>query len=263
MSFDIKYDRDGNPIKSPQQQEFVEQAVAPVQEVIEQQEDVVEEVVAEEQIQEQPKRPEYDPQASFRALREKSERAERERDEAIRRLQQYEAQKQAAAAPEEDYDINLGDDDIAEGKHLSKVSRKIQKLEAELNQYKQQTNMSQTETRLKSQYPDFDKIVSTDNVEKLKLQYPEIASTLMSSQDPYAMAVSAYTMIKRLGISQTDEFIAEKAIAQKNAAKPRPLASVSPQQGDSPLSRANAFANGLTDELKEQLRKEMVQARQY
>ncbi len=48
---------------------------------------------------------------------------------------------------------------------------------------------------------------------------------------------------------------------QKNASKPKPLASVNPQQGDSPLSRANAFANGLTEELKDQLRKEMSESR--
>ena len=36
---------------------------------------------------------------------------------------------------------------------------------------------------------------------------------------------------------------------------------MSPQQGDSPLSRANAFANGLTPELRVQLIKEMEEAR--
>jgi hypothetical protein len=55
--------------------------------------------------------------------------------------------------------------------------------------------------------------------------------------------------------------MADKLRAQKNAAKPKPLASVNPQQGDSPLSKANAFANGLTDDLKKQLRKEMEDAR--
>lgn len=36
---------------------------------------------------------------------------------------------------------------------------------------------------------------------------------------------------------------------------------LSPQQGDSPLSKANAFANGLTEDLKKQLQKEMFEAR--
>lgn len=263
MSFEIKYDRDGNPIKS-QVQELPQEPVE--QEIVQEAPESIEEEQAQEaeeapQVQTSHKNNITDAQANMRALREKAERIERERDEAMRRLQEYES-KQQTQPVEEDDDIALAPDDLAEGKHLSKVARKIKKLESELNQYKQQSNMTTTEARLKSQYPDFDKIVSKDNVEMLKLQYPEIASTLNSSQDMYATAVSAYTMIKRLGIHQEEAFVAEKAIAQKNAAKPRPLASVSPQQGDSPLSRANAFANGLTDELKEQLRREMNQARQ-
>jgi hypothetical protein len=40
------------------------------------------------------------------------------------------------------------------------------------------------------------------------------------------------------------------------------MASISPQQGDSPLTKANAFANGeLTPELKAQLWKETNQYR--
>ena len=65
-----------------------------------------------------------------------------------------------------------------------------------------------------------------------------------------------------MGIYREDNYSKDRDKAQSNASKPKPLASVSPQQGDSPLSRANAFANGLTDELKSQLRKEMEQARQ-
>jgi len=48
---------------------------------------------------------------------------------------------------------------------------------------------------------------------------------------------------------------------QANTAKPRPLTSVSPQSGESPLSRANAFAEGLTPELKKNLFKEMQEAK--
>ena len=49
--------------------------------------------------------------------------------------------------------------------------------------------------------------------------------------------------------------------ARENHAKPRPISSIGAQEGDGPLSKANAFANGLTDELKQQLLKEMQEAR--
>lgn len=199
------------------------------------------------------------PQAkNFRALREKAARIERERDEAMHRLQELEASK---ATQEEDYSINLGDDDLAEGKHLSKMQKQIKKLEAKFKATEQQSVNAMAEARLKMQYPDFDVIVSKENVESLRLMYPELAHTLNTSTDLYSTAVSAYTMIKKLGINQEDNYAQDRERAQRNAAKPRPLASVSPQQGDSPLSHANAFANGLTDELKAKLFKEMMDSR--
>lgn len=255
MSFEVKYDRDRNPITTPQPLTEQEETVQNDQEVVETTQENDQE--QETQVVVQTQKP--DAQASFRALREKAERIERERDDAMRRLQEIETRNQQTQS--EDEEINIAPDDIAEGKHLSKVSKKIKRLESELNQYKQQSAATTVETRLKTQYPDFDKVVSKDNIELLKAQYPEIAQTLHASSDLYSTAVSAYTIIKRLGIHQEDVYGVEKAIAIKNAAKPRPLASVSPQQGDSPLSRANAFANGLTDDLKEQLRKEMMEAR--
>lgn len=216
-----------------------------------------EETTEGQELPQQPKK--VDPASSFKALREKAERIERERDEAIYRLQQFESQKQQQSESN-DEDFNLGPDDIAEGKHLSKVSKKIQKLENQLKQYEQKSQTQSTESRIKSQFPDFDRVVSKDNIELLNQQYPEIANTLRNSQDLYSTAVSAYTLIKQFGIHQDDLYERDRIMAQKNAAKPKPVASVNPQHGESPLSRANAFANGLTDDLKAQLNKEMIEA---
>ena len=68
-------------------------------------------------------------------------------------------------------------------------------------------------------------------------------------------------MLKKFGVYQETGISPEKELSQKNLAKPRPVASVSPQQGDSPLSRANAFANGLTKEVKDQMWKDTQNAR--
>jgi len=219
----------------------------------------------ETQSQETQSQVETDRAKNFRALRQTKERAEKERDNALIRLQEYERQiseRQIAAqhVQEENYDINLGEDELAEGKHLKKVAAHIKKLESQLKNYQQQASNIGTESRLKSQYPDFDDVVCKDNIELLRNTYPEIAQTINSSTDLYSKAVSAYTMIKKLGIQQNDNFQPQKDLAQKNAAKPKPLTSMSPQQGDSPLSYANAFANGLTEDLKKQLYREMIEA---
>lgn len=181
---------------------------------------------------------------NFRALREKADRIQRERDEALARIKHYEAAQNVESEA-----LNLGPDDLAEGRHLNKVENKIRALEHQL-----------MESKLRSQYPDIDSIVNDDNIAILKAKHPELAQTIGANKNLYSQAVAAYTMIKQLGISQDTTYDADKNLAQRNAAKPKPLASVAPQQGDTPLSRANAFANGLTDELKKQLHREMIEA---
>lgn len=209
----------------------------------------------------QPSAAETAQQRNFKMMREKAERAERERDEAVRKLREIETAKSQAQVQQED-DFQIGPDELAEGKHLSKVVQKMKRIEGELNEYKRKSSVETTEARIKAEYPDFDKVVSRENIEVLKNNYPELAQTLNSSSDIYVTAKAAYTLMRKLGISpDTSAYDMDKETAVRNASKPRPLSSVSPQQGDSALSRANAFANGLTDELKEQLRKEMSSAR--
>lgn len=230
----------------PQQEEHVQEVEeAPVQEIID---------------EPKPSFQETDKEKNFRILRERAERAERERDEAIRIASQSQQYKQTHEPQEDDdSDVAIGSDDIVEGKHLSKVQKQIKKLKDEISHYKQQSQTSSAEQRLKSKYPDFDQIVTRDNIETLRVTYPELAATLQSSNDLYNTGVSAYELIKRFNIDQSHNY--EVARAQKNLAKPRPTASISPQQGDTPLTRANAFANGLTDEVKKQLFKEMNEYR--
>lgn len=204
------------------------------------------------------KQPETDKERNFRTLRENAVRYQRERDEAMARLAAIEEAKQAQN-PEEDNSINLNPDDIVEGKHISKVSNEIKKLKAELNNYKNQSYVATTEIRLKTEFPDFDAVVTKENIETLKAMDPELAETIAANPNIYSKAKVTYNQIKRMGIVN-NAYDADKAKAASNLAKPRPLASVNPQQGDSPLSKANAFANGLTDDLKKELWRDMQEA---
>jgi uncharacterized phage infection (PIP) family protein YhgE len=275
MSFEIKYDRDGQVIIPAEKKIELAQQPQPIEiteveeQILQSEDDRIEREVQEEPIEEiiEPKKvkaPRGDSDTNLMRMREKADRLERERNEYERRLQDLEArftqQSNNNQQVEEDYTNNIGSDDLVEGKHLSKVEKKIKKLEDQIKSYQQQSTTQTTEARLKAQYPDFDRIVSKDNIESLKENYPEIAHTLNSSTDLYSTAVSAYTLIKKLGISQDTSYDNEKILAQRNAAKPKPLASLSPQQGDSPMSKANAFANGLTEDLKAQLYREMNDA---
>lgn len=241
------------------QNETVERAIEPQEEVVENSDVQPSQENAQEIVPQEDKEI-----ANIRRMRLSKEAAEKERDEAYRKLKEYQSYADTSKKPEsqdEDLDINISDDDLVEGKHLGKVAKKIKKLEEKINVYEKNTTAATVETQLRNKYSDFDKVVSKENVDALSRDYPELANTLSSCKDLYSQAVSAYTMIKRMGVYKEDKFVNDRALAEQNASKPRPLTSMSPQQGESPLSRANAFANGLTDELKAELVKEMMEAR--
>lgn len=191
---------------------------------------------------------------NFRQLREKAERAERERDELIKLLQQ---KQQTTEEPE----LSIGESEIVEGKHLSRYDKRMAKMQHELEQTKAQVANSAVRLKLNSEYPDFHKVVTPDNIAKLEMEYPELAATLNSSKDLYSTGVSTYTLLKKFNIAVEDNYESDRYKVQQNTMKPKPVIAASSQQGASPLAKANAFANGLTDELRKQLIKEMAEAR--
>lgn len=225
---------------------------------------VVEQPEVEQVAEEQKVEPKVENQRElrFKTIREARERAERERDEIRAELDRIKNVQQPKPQQAQQEDYNIAPDDLVEGKHLSKYDREIKKLRGELNNYRQQSNAMSVEAKLNAQYPDFNSIVSKENLEMLTASHPEIAATLNSSPDLYNKAVSAYTMIKQFGIAQDPIIAKQHNVVQENASKPRPIASVNAQSGtDSPLSHANAFANGLTKELKASLLREMHEAK--
>jgi len=195
-------------------------------------------------------------QENIRRLREAKERAERERAILEEKLQQYTSQDKKAKQEEPEY--SYGDEDLVEGRHLKKEMDSIKK---QLSSYKREQAAQTDEARLKNVYSDFDKVVTPETIEKLRELDPETAETIATSgASLYARGAAAYKRIKETGAYVEDAHQKDRAKAHENASKPRPLNSVSPQQGNSPLSMANAFANGLTPELKKQLWKEVQEA---
>jgi len=221
--------------------------------------ETLEAVVPEDQVEEHETvqaQQESSSEKNMRELREQKERAERERNELRNRMEQIEAtqkqqQKNTPTQP------SLADDDLVEWKH---VKAEIDGLKSQINTYQQTSAAASAEARLKARHPDFDKVVNQSNIERLKEQYPEIAQTLSTNQDLYTQASAAYDIIKRYGIYQDNSYDQDKQRVQDNASKPRSMASSSGQRGESPLDQANAFAEGLTPDLKAKLYKEMQDA---
>jgi hypothetical protein len=199
--------------------------------------------------------------SSFSKLRMEKESIQKERDEMRRKLDEIESLRQQSkpVQQEQEEESDLNADDFVEGKHLSKVTKKIKNLERQLEEYQQRSSLMTTEARLKAEHPDFDKVVSKDNIEVLNLTYPELAASVSSTPDLYVRAKAAYTLIKKLGIEQDmTSYEQENERANKNLAKPKP--AINMQQGDSPLSMANAFAAGTSKEARMKIYK---QAQEY
>ena len=209
------------------------------------------------------------PQQSFQDMRQKNEQLQRERDEALRILKQVEdyaiqqqRQQQPMQPSQEQYVPDYSDYDIVEGRHLKNEVNAIKK---EFNTYRQQQEQwveaqraNTIEMQLKSKYNDFDKVMTYENIAKLRELKPEIASTLHQSKDVYNKASATYTLLKELGIYQDDVINPDIQRAQINSTKPRPVTSVSPQRGDSPLSHANAFSGDMSEADKRKIYANMV-----
>lgn len=205
----------------------------------------------------QPRQEIDDRERNLARLREARERAEYERDEAIRYIQQMEAKKNQPV--EEEDVVNWESDEFVEAKA---VNRKLKNLENKLRQYETQTAYQVTEARLKSQFQDFDRVVNNESVAALRASYPEIAESLHQTPDLYNKAVSTYNIIKKFGLAESEKNLVDKAQVARNAAKPKATNSISPQAGDSPLNKANDFANGfLSEDRKAQLWQEIQAAR--
>ena len=238
------------PVQQAAPQQVEPQAAEVEKEEVQTQEPLV------EQTQESPMK------ESWRILRLAKEKAERERDEAIR----YAQLNQTFNKPQEEKPIikqrsRLKPDELVEGTHVNELDDEVQQLKQQLVRQQQQSYNETSKLRLKTRFNDSDHVVNQETIEMLQVLQPEIAQTLNSTQDIYAAGVTAYNIIKNLGLKPEANYENDIKRIQTNAAKPKPMVSINPTQGESALAKANAFANGLTPELKDQLYREMQAAR--
>ena len=250
------FDEHGRPVSEEVEQPLEEQK--PVEEEVT--EPAQETLVQETQVkQEQTAKPMSNKDYNMILLREEREQYQRERDELAQRLAQYEKSQQKQA-PQEEEMPEVGESDLVEGKHLSKMGRELKNIKQQLAQYQQTAQTNAIEQQVRTSYPDFDKVVTPQALEELGKRYPAVHATIYQSSDLYNKAASAYDLIKSLGIHKDPaKYEAEKVAIEKNMQKPRVAANIKPQTGASPLDYAHDFANGLTDDLKAKLDREMAE----
>lgn len=210
-------------------------------------------------------------EASHRILRERAEAAERRSLELERYLQMNQQQQQPQkiqVVDEEDLDISdISDDSLIEGKQLKKyvksLKQEVRNTKKQFQEYNQQIALTQADMRLKSQFSDFDRVVSKENLDKLALQKPALHRTIYSATDIYDRGYAAYEMIKGSGILN-DEFQEVDKRLEDNKSKPRAAANIAPQSSDTPLTRVGDYDRRiLSEERKEQLRRQVEQSKMY
>ena len=194
-----------------------------------------------------------DKEYNFSQLRKSKEQLENrvgELEDYLEKMVTSQQKAPPASTPQEEFEI--GDEDLAEGKHLKKVYRELQTLRNQISEEKQ----SVIPERLKSKFSDFDEVVSKKNIEKLKQSEPELFASITSGSDLYVKGVSAYKAVKALGICE-ENYSSQKEQVQENHNRPLSAQAI---KGQGALSEKNVFAGGLTAELKKQLQKEMSEA---
>lgn len=186
--------------------------------------------------------------AEARRKMQELERQNRELSDRVGRIKDPEAPKEE--------EPSLAEDDLPTYGHVKKFHSKREKeLEKRIEQrVEQKVRAELASTTLKLRYPDYDAIVTNENIELLKQQKPELALSLAHNPDPYAQAVAVYDALKMMGIGVVQKSSADKEKALKNAQKPL---SVNAVAKSSAIGQAHMFENGLTPELKSQLWKEM------
>lgn len=187
-----------------------------------------------------------DKEYNFRRLREKNKQLEQEL-ELLKRVRQenYNSQQENSSIE----DINLAPDDIPEWRHVDKRIKELEK-------YIKQKEAASIPDRLQAKFKDFDQVVSEENVEKLRLQEPELFASISSGNDLYQKGIAAYKSIKAHGIYK-EQYKEEKDFVQQSSSRPISSQSI---KGQGALHEANIFAKGLTKEVKDKLYKEMIES---
>ena len=123
-----------------------------------------------------------------------------------------------------------------------KVQAALAAREASYERERAQREQQEYPQRLQQTYPDFNSIVSTDNLDYLEYHYPEITGPLKRLPDDYHKWADIYRAVKKF-VPNSSTAKKESAKADANFAKPKSMSSTGITQSGEAMSNAR-----LTDE---------------
>ena len=191
---------------------------------------------------EQPQEPEIgSKEYNFRQLEEKHKKEKEtdrlEKEQYQRKILELE-EKQKTAVKEPDDELNQlqADDLITMSQHQKLTQKEAREIVQEELRKAEQAKQPLV---AKQKYPDFENIVTSENIEKLKKEDPELERLIMLSNNPYERT---YKEIKRSDFYRSTQVNkeSEEKIAE-NSKKPISSNSFGKSR---PLSYANDYAKG-------------------
>lgn len=167
-----------------------------------------------------------DKEVNLRKLAQAKERAELERDqERAEKAQLLQRLQHLESSSSSDIDDDLDDDGYVESKKLKRTLSKFeQKLEQKIERKaEEKARLLLDEERqrssiyhLKTEYRDFDQVMTEDAVNKFAEKFPAMASTIMEIPDEYKRKKMAYETIKNLGIHEKQKEVTAQERVDKN-----------------------------------------------
>lgn len=189
---------------------------------------------------------ETEEQINWRKFRQEREKERKEKEEESRKRKELEAQNLAmreamdaivnrSNKPSQESiqsadDIQIGE--WASGEEVKKyvnkklatdlekeISNIIEKRERESAQKRALEEQARLPTKLKEEFPDFDEICNTENLDYLEYHHPEVARSLTRLPDNFDKWSDAYKAIRRYVPNVNSN--KDKQRAEKNALKPK------------------------------------------
>lgn len=181
---------------------------------------------------------------NFRKMEQKMRQLEQQNYELLEEMKRAQAPKKQE---EVDEFSQLQADDLVTFGQVSKYTEKLAEKKARelLEQEFQKREKAQYPTQVKAQYKDYDQVVTTENIELLIKEDPELEDLIQKAKNPFERA---YKEIKKANFfreKQANRPSAEKI--EENSKKPISSNSLGKQR---PLSQANAYSK---DELYEEM----------
>lgn len=158
----------------------------------------------------------------LRRTKDELEKKARMQEEIIQRLmtQSLNVQpQQSQQSVEEDIISQIQREEYVPG---DKVAKALHKIKADVISETQKLREEQAKLQknaqlmgLKAEYPDFDSVVTPENLEILEETNPKLAKIIAKSSDAYDMAVQSYEWIKSHGIVEKTSSRRVKEVDQK------------------------------------------------